>query len=215
MNIMLKRIILSVIVVGVFSFANAQKIDATSKKILDAVTQSYNKESNSYFEFVFGSGTNGKVSKKENGNFLSEGDKYILNIMGTKQIFDGNKIYNINEEDQEVTIAKPNKNDVVFSPLTYLKSYRKDFNVTHHGKKMILGKNTHLIKLTPIKPNGISYVYLYVDAENNEVMKLEQYGTNKDIAVIVMTKHLTNQKMDKGAFEFDKKKYKDYIITEL
>lgn len=212
---MLKRLILSVFLVGSFTFYNAQKIDATSKKILDAVTQSYNKESNSYFEFVFGSGTNGKVNKKEKGNFLSQGDKYILNVMGVKQIFDGNKIYNINEEDQEITIAKPDKNEVVFSPISYLKNYRKDFNVKHFGKKNILGKDTDIIKLTPIKQNGIAYVYLYVDTANHELLKLEQYGTNKDLAIIVMTKHLTNQKLDNNSFNFDKKKYKDFLITEL
>jgi hypothetical protein len=35
--------------------------------------------------------------------------------MDTEQIFDGNKIYNINTEDMEVTVAKPNGSSTMFS----------------------------------------------------------------------------------------------------
>lgn len=212
---MLKKIILSVAVLGAVVFTNAQQIDATSKKILDAVTQKYNQQKNSYFKFMFGSGANGKVSRKEMGDFYSEGDKYVLNVMGTKQIFNGQKIYNINEEDQEVTIAKPDENDAVFSPINYLKNYRQDFNVSHKGTRTVLKKKVNLIKLIPIQSNGLSHVYLFVDAKNNELVKLEQYGKNKDVAVIVVTEHKTNQNLSPNLFTFDKSKYKDYLITEL
>jgi hypothetical protein len=35
--------------------------------------------------------------------------------MDTEQIFDGSKIYNINTDDMEVTIAKPNGSSTMFS----------------------------------------------------------------------------------------------------
>jgi hypothetical protein len=40
--------------------------------------------------------------------------------MDTEQIFDGNKIYNINADDMEVTIAKPNGSSTMFSLSTIL-----------------------------------------------------------------------------------------------
>ncbi len=211
---MLKKIIVSAFVFGALAFSNAQKIDALSNKILNQITEQHHQNKNTYFEFVFGSGTNGKISRKEVGNFYSEGEKYILNVMDTKQIFDGKKIYNINEEDQEVTIAQPNENDAVFSPISYLKNYRKDFNVTHIGKKKVMNRNTDWIKLTPIKSSGLDFVYLFVDTQKNELVKLEQHAKNKDIAIIVITKYFANQK-GKKSFKFNKKDYKEYIITEL
>jgi len=78
---------------------------------------------------------NGAVSKTEPGIYYSAGDKYKLKIMETEQIFDGNKIYNINTEDMEVTVAKPNASSTMFSPINYLTSYRKDYNVAYGGKK--------------------------------------------------------------------------------
>lgn len=196
-------------------WVSAQKIDAASKKILDEVTANYNSKKNTYFKFAFGSGTNGTVSKTEDGTFYSAGDKYHLNIMGNEQIFDGNKIYNINEEDKEVTVAKPNATEAMFSPLNYLKTYRKDYNVVYAGKKTVNGVNADFIKLTPVKPNGLKEVLLFIDSANKKMVKLEQHGTNKDVAVIAIKDYKENQKLDSKMFTFNKSKYKNYLVTEL
>ena len=55
--------------------ANAQKIDAKAKKILDDITANYNSKKNSYFKFSFGSGLNGQVTKTEPGIYYVAGEK--------------------------------------------------------------------------------------------------------------------------------------------
>jgi hypothetical protein len=105
------------------------------QKNIDDITANYNSKKNSYFKFSFGSGTNGKVDKTEPGIYYAAGDKYKLKIMETEQIFDGSKIYNINTEDMEVTVAKPNGSSSMFSPINYLSTYRKDYNVTYKERK--------------------------------------------------------------------------------
>ena len=135
--------------------------------------------------------------------------------MGTEQIFDGNKIYNISEEDMEVTIAKPNGSDAMFSPINYLTSYRKDFNVEYVKKIKVNGVNTDLIKLTPVKKTGLDYVYLFIDSATNKMVKMEQHGINKDVSVIAVKEYKENQTLSGDMFTFDKSKYKNYIITEL
>ncbi|SDH89753.1 Outer membrane lipoprotein-sorting protein [Chryseobacterium taeanense] len=215
MKNIVSKIIVGSLVVGAAGFTNAQKIDAKAKKILDDVTANYNAKKNSYFKFSFGTGTNGQVSKTEPGIYYSAGDKYKLKIMETEQIFDGNKIYNINTEDMEVTVAKPNGSGSMFSPINYLSTYRNDYNVTYNGKKKINGVNTDFIKLTPVKANGIQYVYLFVDSTKKQMVKLEQHGTNKDVAVIAIKDYKENQNLDPGMFVFDKNKFKNYLITEL
>ncbi|MFC6268682.1 LolA family protein [Frigoriflavimonas asaccharolytica] len=215
MQKIISKVILSSLIVGSIGFANAQKIDKKSKDIIDAVTANYNSKKNSYFKFSFGSGTNGKVTKTEPGIFYSSGDQYKLKIMGTEQIFDGNKIYNIIEEDMEVTIAKPNGSEAMFSPINYLTSYRKDFNVNYVKKMEVNGVNSDLIKLTPVKKNGLDYVYLFIDSASKQMVKMEQHGTNKDVSVIAVKEYKENQTLSADMFKFDKNKYKDYIITEL
>ncbi|WP_336715750.1 outer membrane lipoprotein carrier protein LolA [Chryseobacterium mucoviscidosis] len=215
MKNIISKVIVSSLVVGAVGFTNAQKIDAKAKKILDDITANYNSKKNSYFKFSFGSGTNGKVDKTEPGIYYAAGEKYKLKIMETEQIFDGSKIYNINTEDMEVTVAKPNGSSSMFSPINYLSTYRKDYNVTYGGKKNVDGVNADFIKLTPVKSNGIKYVYLFVDSAKKQMVKLEQHGNNKDLAVIAIKEYKENQTLDPGMFTFDKNKYKNYLITEL
>lgn len=215
MKNIISKVILSGFVVGAVGLASAQKIDAKAKKILDDITANYKSKKNTYFKFSFGSGVNGQVTKTEPGIYYAAGDKYKLKIMDTEQIFDGNKIYNINAEDMEVTIAKPNGSSTMFSPINYLTSYRSDYNVTYNGKKTVNGVNTDFIKLTPVKSNGIKHVYLFVDSAKKQMIKLEQHGNNKDVAVIAIKDYKENQDLDPNMFVFDKNKYKNYIITEL
>ncbi|MCJ8155510.1 outer membrane lipoprotein carrier protein LolA [Chryseobacterium sp. SSA4.19] len=215
MKNIISKIVVSSLVVGAVGFTNAQKIDTKAKKILDDITANYNSKKNTYFKFSFGTGTNGQVSKTEPGIYYASGDKYKLKIMEIEQIFDGNKIYNINTEDTEVTVAKPNGSSSMFSPINYLSTYRKDYNVTYNGKKNIDGVNTDFIKLTPVKSNGIKYVYLFVDSAKKQMVKLEQHGNNNDVAVIAIKDYKENQNLDSGMFVFDKNKYKNYLVTEL
>lgn len=215
MKNLVTKILAGSMIVGAVGFSYAQKIDAKAKKILDDITANYNSKKNSYFKFAFGSGVNGQVTKTEPGIFYSAGDKYRLKIMGTEQVFDGNKIYNINDEDKEVTVAKPNSSDAMFSPINYLTTYRKDYNVTYVGKKNVNGVNADLIKLTPVKNNGLDSVYLYVNSAKKQMIKLEQHGSNKDVSVIAIQDYRENQTLDAGMFTFDKAKYKNYLVTEL
>lgn len=215
MKNIISKIILSGFVVGTVGLASAQKIDAKAKKILDDVTANYNSKKNSYFKFSFGSGINGQISKTEPGIYYVAGDKYKLKIMETEQIFDGNKIYNINTEDMEVTIAKPNGSSAMFSPINYLTTYRKDYNVTYNGKKTVDGVSADFIKLTPVKNNGLEAVYIFVNSAKKQMLKLEQHGNNKDIAIIAIKEYKENQNLDPNMFVFDKNKFKNYIITEL
>lgn len=211
----ISKIIIGSFVIGAVGFADAQKIDAKAKKILDDITANYKSKKNSYFKFSFGTGVNGQVTKTEPGIYYSAGEKYKLKIMDTEQIFDGSKIYNINADDMEVTVAKPNGSGSMFSPINYLTTYRNDYNVTYNGKKNVNGVNADFIKLTPIKSNGIQYVYLFVDSAKKQMVKLEQHGNNKDVAVIAIKEYKENQTLDSNMFVFDKNKFKNYVITEL
>mgnify|MGYP000037968526 CR=1 FL=1 len=187
-----------------------QTIDTKSKTILDDVTKSYKSKKNSYFKFSYTSG-----SSTQTGIFYSDNTRYKLKIMGTEQIFDGNKIYSISDEDKEITIAKPTENQVAFSPLSYLDSYKKDYNVNYSGKKTISGIPVDVIKLTPIKANGLKSVTLYVNTPQKKLIKLEQVSNNNDLAVITISNYKENQILSPSVFTFDKSKYQNYLITEL
>lgn len=215
MKIVSKKITLALIAVFTAATFSAQRVDAKAKNILDAVSTNYKSKNNVYFKFVFGTGSGKKVTKTEPGIFYSAQDKYKLKIMGTEQIFDGNKIYNISEEDQEVTIAKPNSGDQMFSPLNYVEEYKKGYHVKYMGKIKVNGVNADQIRLTPTKDNGIQQVNLFVNTANNQLVKLEQFSTDNSVSVIAISDYKANQNLNNNMFKFEKANYRDYVITEL
>ena len=215
MNHIFKKITLATFTVITAAIFSAQKIDAKAKTILDAVSNNYKSKNNIYFKFVYGTGEGKKVNKTEPGIFYSAKDKYKLKIMGTEQIFDGNKIYNISTEDQEVTVAKPTGNEQMFSPLTYIEAYKKGYNVRYVGKVNVNGVKTDYIKLTSTGKNGIKEVNLFVNAAKKQLVKLEQFSTDNAVSVIAVSDYKENQTLNNDTFSFDKNQYKNYIITEI
>ena len=207
MNFINKIILITT--VGIINLTHAQKIDNKAKGILDAVSANYKSKNTLFFKFSYGTG-NGKISKSQTGSFYASKDKYKLKIMGNEQIFDGNKTYSINEDEQEITIAKQNSKETL-SPINYIDSYKKGYNIYYIGKN----KNLDIIKLTPTKNNGIKEVFLYVNTSKNNVEKIEQHSTDKQITTITITEYKENPKVDSKIFTFNKNLYKNYLITEL
>ena len=201
--------IILIIAVGIINLIHAQNIDNKAKGILDAVSANYKSKNTLYFKFSYGTGS-GKISKNQTGSFYTSKDKYRLKIMGNEQIFDGIKTYSINEDEQEITIAKQNSKETL-SPINYIDSYKKGYNIYYIGKN----KNLDIIKLTPTKNNGIKEVFLYVNTSKNNVEKIEQYSTDKHITTITITEYKENPKVDSKIFTFNKNLYKNYLITEL
>ena len=209
------KISLVILIVAASASFSAQKIDAKAKTILDAISKQYKSKNNVYFKFVYGTGNSKKITRTEPGIFYSAKDKYKLKIMGTEQIFDGKKLYNISAEDQEVTVAKPTGNEQMFSPLNYIEEYKKGYNVKYMGKLMVNGVNSDYIKLTPTSKNGIQEVNLFVNAAKKQIVKVEQFSTDKSVSVIAISDYKENQNLSSALFNFDKDQYKNYLVTEL
>ena len=209
------KISLGILIVAASASFSAQKIDAKAKTILDAISTQYKSKNNVYFKFVYGTGNSKKITRTEPGIFYSAKDKYKLKIMGTEQIFDGKKLYNISAEDQEVTVAKPTGNEQMFSPLNYIEEYKKGYNVKYMGKLMVNGVNSDYIKLTPTSKNGIQEVNLFVNDAKKQIVKVEQFSTDKSVSVIAISDYKENQILSSALFNFDKDQYKNYLVTEL
>lgn len=212
--------ILTKMTIAAFSFAisgtmTAQKIDAKAKTILEAVSDNYKAKNNVYFKFVYGTGNGKTVTKTEPGIFYSAKDKYKLKIMGTEQIYDGKKIYNISAEDQEVTIATPTGKEQMFSPLTYIEEYKKGYNVKYMGKVKVNGVTADKIQLIPTTKNGIKSVNLFVNDSKKQLVKMEQFSTDNSVSVIAISDYRINQNLNSSMFGFDKSQFKNYIVTEL
>lgn len=204
----IKKIFLAFII-GCSALFYAQKTDAKAKNILEAVSNNYKSKKSIYFKFIYSTGS-GKSAKNQTGIFYASKNKYKFKVMGNEQIFDGKKIYNINEEEQEITIAKASANDVFLSPIGYLDSYKKGYNTSYIGKK----NQQDIIKLIPTQNNGIKQVLLYINSNKKQIEKIEQYGKNSLVSIII-SQYKENPNIQESIFSFNKNLYKNYLITEL
>jgi len=193
-----------------YSLSFAQKIDDKAKIILDAVSGNYKQKDNTYFKFTYTT-----PNKVQNGTFYTSGDKYKLKVTDTEQIFDGNKVYNINRKDKEVTIAKPTSKKVIISPLNYIDSYNEGYNVEYVGEKNIGKIQVDHIKMIPVDGGEGKYVNIYINSAKKQLVKLEQILDNNEVETIEVSKYSENQKISESTFTFDKSDYKNYVITEL
>lgn len=193
-----------------FGYASAQRADPKAKQILDVVSANYKAKKTNTFKFSFTAG--GKLQK---GSFYSEGNKYRLDLMGNEQIFDGNKIYSINRDDSEITIAKPNSADVTFSPISYLEAYKKGYNIQYVGRKVVNGVSADYIKMSPVKNNGVKVVNLFINPAKKQLIKLEQVGMDNSMSTITITSYVANQSLSPSLFKFNKALYKNYLVTDL
>ncbi len=73
-----------------------------------------------------------------------------------------------------------------------------------------------MIKLVPVKDEGIKNVILYINTSKKQVSKIVQTSAGDRCSCNYhCTIQKENQNLSSSAFRFDKNKYKDYLITEL
>ena len=104
----MKKLVLIVVALMFFVGGNAQS-SQDAKKLLEEVSSKVESYENIIIEFKYAlENTAENVKHETRGDVSLEGEKYLLNIMGTTRIFDGQKLYTIIPEDEEIKISSYN-----------------------------------------------------------------------------------------------------------
>lgn len=189
-----------------------------AKKLLDEVSEKVMGYNNISLEFKYSlSNQEANVKQETRGNVIIEGDKYLLNILGTTRIFDGKNLYSISPEDEEVTISNEDINDEnAVSPSKMLVFYKNGYTYQMDINQNIRGRKIQYVKLTPISSvSEIKYILLGIDAQTKHVYNLIEIGKNGTKTTLTVNSFKTNQELSKSLFTFDESKYTDYYINRL
>ena len=146
-----------------------------------------------------------------------QGDKYVLNILGIRRIFDGESLFTISSEDEEVTISSNNTSDEnTITPSELLNFYEDGYAYKLDIIQNVKGKKIQYIRLNPITSNSeIKYVLLGIDIKTNHIHNLIEIGNNGTKTTLTINSFKTNQPISKTFFQFDKNKYSSYYINRL
>lgn len=191
-----------------------------AKSLLDDVAKKVESYKNIYIEFNhYFDNSDADVHQETKGNITLKGNLYHLNYMGTEQIFDGEKIYLVVHEDEEVIIQSPSDNDEEnFSPSKMFSFYKNGYTYEMGALKNIKGIKIQFVKLTPIDSNSeIDSILVGIDIKTKHIYNILETGKNNTITTLEVRTFKTNQPISEKLFIFDKAKYSDqkkYTISE-
>ena len=144
------------------------------------------------------------------GNITLQGEKYNLNYLGNTFIYDGKKLYVINNEEKEITITEGDMSgdDGFIYPSKLLTFYREGYNVQMGSLKNINNRKIQFINLTPIdSESNIVKIEFAVDLKTKHLYQLIQTGLNGSKTKFTITKFKSNQTLSNSLFSFDREKY--------
>ena len=201
-----------------FGMLQGQTQDPEAKALLEAVNAKVENYNNIQIDFKYVLENNSENIRQETrGKMTLSGDKYALNILGIQHIYDGDTLYTISSEDEEVTISKNNSDDNnTIAPSALLTFYESGYNYKLDISQQKFGRKIQYIKLTPIDSEAeIKYALLGVDTKTKHIYNLIEIGENDTKTTLTILSFKTNIQLAKSFFIFDASKYNDYYINNL
>ncbi|MFD0975851.1 LolA family protein [Salinimicrobium gaetbulicola] len=213
----MKKLGLLVLAFVVTFFAHAQSPNNTDA-LLNEVSSKVKGYDNIVINFKYSlENTAENVKHETRGDVSLEGEKYLLNIMGTTRIFDGKKLYTIIPEDEEINISSHNpEEEQNITPSKMLTFYNDGYKSQIDKTVDLKGRKIQYVRLTPIDTNAeIKNILLGIDKQTKHIYNLIQTQSNGTKITITVTSFKTNQPIPESLFQFKEDRYKDYYINRL
>lgn len=186
-----------------------------AKSLLDEVSTKMSAYKNMYIGFSQTlSNENAGIKEGDEppirGEINLQGEKYNLNYLGNNFIYDGSKLYVINNDEKEVSITDGNlsSDDGFIYPSKLLTFYKEGYNFEMGELENISGRKIQYVTLNPMDSNSdIVQVQLGIDAKTKHIYKLIQIGSNGSKTSFTITAFKSNQSLPENFFNFDRAKF--------
>ncbi|MGB0367437.1 MAG: LolA family protein [Flavobacteriaceae bacterium] len=198
------------------SLSSAQGYEQ-AKNLLDRVSKEMKSKKNIRFDFNYVlENKKEQIRQEMEGNVTLAGDQYKLSFLDAIQQFDGNKIYTIIPENEEITISYPeDEEDLSVSPSKLLTFYEEGYGYEWDIKQRVMGRNIQFIKLLPTETSEeVKYLLLGIDIDRLQVYRLIEVGLNQTLTTLTLKSQEFNITLPKDYFEFNAAEYPNYYINE-
>ena len=215
----MKSLILSILFAFILSGITFGQQDPEAKKILDQVAANTKKYKTIQADFKLSviNRPEKKTSDSE-GKIKIKGDKYQMDMLGTKVYYNGKTMWNYNPDVKEVTITEPDKNDSDFmeNPAKIFTWYNRDFKYQFIKKFKKNGRNFYEIYLFPKNLNQ-PYVRfnVIIDADTDQISSITSIGKEGIDYRIELSNIVTDKPLDNSIFEFDPAKHKKVEVIDM
>ena len=191
--------------------------DSQAKNLLDEVKNQYNTYSSIdlTFEYKLNNRKEG-IDQRTEGTLIASGDQYQLKVMGINQIYDGEMLYTIIDENQEVMVQEGADEEGSVSPKQLFDFYTTGYRFQWDILQSTSGRKIRYIKLIPTDPKSqVEYLLAGIDINKKQLYRLIEVGINGTETTITIKKFLVNGALPDNSFVFDEEAYSDYYIDRF
>lgn len=218
-NKMKKYIFLTI---SIFYSLSYSQVDSDAEKLLNKVSENIKSYNNIYINYTYTlNNLEEDINYTNRGSFVTENDNWRFEMLGITRIFDGDKLYTISPDDEEVTISSQNPEDeTTITPNKMLYFYEEGYyfemgSVKYIGNKDFR-KKIQYVKLIPMDSEAdIKYIDLGIDTEFNQIYEVVETGKNETITTISIIDFEFNVSLNENLFVFDSAKYDGYYMNIL
>ena len=216
----MKKILL--LIFGFFLMLSYSQENSDAELLLNKVSENIKNYENIYINYAYTlQNIEEDINQTNNGSFVTEDEKWRFEMLGVTRIFDGNKLYSISPDDEEVTISSQDPEDeTTITPNKMLYFYEEGYYFETDESRFIgngqFRKKIQYVKLIPKDSEAeIKYILLGIDTEFNQIYEVIETGKNETVTTISIVDFEFNLPLDNKLFIFDEKKYQDYYMNIL
>ena len=216
----MKKILL--LIFGLFSTLSYSQDNSDAELLLNKVSENIKNYDNIYINYAYTlQNIEEDINQTNNGSFVTEDEKWRFEMLGVTRIFDGNKLYSISPDDEEVTISSQDPEDeTTITPNKMLYFYEEGYYFEIDESRFVgngqFRKKIQYVKLIPKDSEAeIKYILLGIDTEFNQIYEVIETGKNETVTTISIVDFEFNLPLDSKLFVFDGEKYQDYYMNIL
>ena len=187
-----------------------------AKYLLTQVSAKIKKQKNLRFEFQYVlENKEEDIRQETEGKVTLAGDQYKLEFLEVIQLFDGDKIYTIVPENEEITVSAPEESESIsINPSQLLNFYEEGYGYEWDINQKVMGRNIQFVKLIPTEENeDVQYLLLGIDIAKNSIYKLIEIGNNKTSSTLTIKNQEENISLPPDFFKFNSAEFPNYYIN--
>ena len=196
--------------------------DSEAELLLNKVSENIKNYDNIYINYAYTlKNIEEDINQTNKGSFVTEDEKWRFEMLGVTRIFDGNKLYSISPDDEEVTISSQDPEDeTTITPNKMLYFYEEGYYFEMDETRFVgdsqFRKKIQYVKLIPQDSEAeIKYILLGIDTEFNQIYEVIETGKNETVTTISIVDFEFNLPLDSKLFVFDKEKYQEFYMNIL
>jgi len=215
----MRKITLIALLLTIFGQVYSQQ-DPKAKEILDKLSETTAKYTDISIDFIFTlENPEEEIKETNEGSVAMKGKNYrlLMPALGMEIYSDGTTSWNYMPDAEEVNIMETDPDDdEALNPANLFSMYKKGFNYKYMGEKVVNGKSSFLIELTPVSQDkDFKSVKLYIEKDSYKLLKALTLGKDGNLYTFEMKTMKTNSGLPDSYFRFDKQKHPNVDIIDM